>query len=963
MHNSKTEKYSDRDNRKTQDRKSHHSKSRSYDNYYGENERKHSESRSASSSPRYNEDRYGREERRASSNERSNRESKDSRSPYKEEYHSKRERSSFHKERENRPYSYDRRESSSRSNDNRYSDKYDNDRSRRDEQSYSYKQSERRDVRSESRSSYDNRSEYRDSRDGHLGYRDSRDNRSEGHNSRDNRSEYRNSSNSRNNHSESRDTRSSRDNYSEYRDYRDNRSENRSSYDTRSDYRGSRDMRDSRDNRSDYNRDEQRESRPSRYDERDRRPYDEAKESKPRYTEDRYKREDRYSRNEDRKSPREDRKSYSETRRSHTDDRAFIPKEAHYRNNERHFSESSSNRLSATNSDRKNRFNEKPKSLLKESEQGYAKFLPMNRADMRERGWDELDILLIFGDSYIDHPSFASSLLGRYLEHHGFKVGIITQPDWRDPHIIEKIQEMGRPRLFAGISAGAVDSMLAHYTAFRKKRHDDAYTPGGKCGARPNRAIMVYASLVKQAFPQLPLIGGGIEASLRRLSHYDFWSDSLRKSLLPDAKLDLLLYGMGERAILEVARRLNRFYEENPDLQWTKERNKYLKKPWQEALKGIAGTARIIRNSEIADLDPKTIILPSHRDIERNPKLLIEATLLAEQHIHHSLYPAVQSFDEERAVLMEKNAKPLLEHEMDILYSLPYMRQAHPRYKGHIPAETMMKTSMTCHRGCGGGCSFCSLALHQSRHISSRSNASLLQEARKIAKSKGFDGSISDVGGPSANMWQGYCAGNSETCKRSSCMTPNICNFFKVDQEKHLNLLENIKKIPNIRHVRVASGVRFDLALTQSKALEKYTSDFTGGQLKVAPEHCSSEVLKLMRKPQMDSFEIFLQSFYGYCKKMGKEQYVVPYLLSAFPGCSDEHMRELASWLAKRHWKPQQVQCFIPTPGTVATAMFYAECDTKGNPLFVAKSDAQRLRQHGILLGTAVNPNDDMFQK
>lgn len=607
----------------------------------------------------------------------------------------------------------------------------------------------------------------------------------------------------------------------------------------------------------------------------------------------------------------------------------------------------------------------------KNSLKNYADFLPLCREDMELKGWNELDILLISGDAYIDHPAFAAALLGRYLEYHGFKVGIITQPNWKDPSIIEQIQKMGRPRLFAGISAGAVDSMLAHYTAFRKKRHDDAYTPGGKCGARPNRAVTVYTSLIRQAFPNLPVIAGGIEASLRRLTHYDFWTDDLRKSILADAKLDLVVYGMGERALLEIAVRLRDFYAKHPELVWGSpvlEKAKD-KKPWQNVLNGIDGTCRFIKVDDIVNLPENTVILPSHEDILHSPKLLLDTTLASEQHIHHGDHYLVQAVDKNRAVLVEKPAKRLTAEEMDLLYTLPFQRKAHPRYQGKIPAESMMKTSMTSHRGCGGGCSFCSLALHQGRKISSRSEQSLLDEAQRIANSREFDGSISDIGGPSANMWQAYCAleqkctaeNKAFSCKRDSCMTPNICPHFMVDQEKHLALLRKVKKLPRIRHVRIASGVRFDLALQQKSALESYTGEFTGGQLKVAPEHCSENVLKLMRKPGMDKFEAFLQAFYGYCRKVHKEQYVIPYLLSAFPGCTDENMRELARWLQERNWKPQQVQCFIPTPGTVATAMFYCECDTKGNPIFVAKTDAQRLRQHGILMGTAVHPEDDNF--
>ncbi|MBO4318250.1 MAG: YgiQ family radical SAM protein [Mailhella sp.] len=590
-------------------------------------------------------------------------------------------------------------------------------------------------------------------------------------------------------------------------------------------------------------------------------------------------------------------------------------------------------------------------------------FLPMTRREMDARGWKELDVLLVFGDSYIDHPGFAAALLGRFLEFHGYRVGIITQPDWNDPG---SLTVMGRPRLFAGVSAGAVDSMLAHYTAFRKKRHNDAYTPGGKCGARPNRAVTVYTGLIHRAFPGLYVAAGGIEASLRRVTHYDFWSDSLRKSLLPDSKADLLIYGMGEKAILALADRLKAYYDADPEAENEFRSGKPRKERIRErrsCLAGIDGTARMISAADMEMLPEGTFVLPSHEEIAADAGKLIEATLMLERHVQKADCLAVQRVGD-RAVLLERPAPLLSEKEMDAIYDLPYTRKSHPSYKGKgaIPAESMMKTSMTCHRGCGGGCSFCSLALHQGRRIASRSRESLIAEAKRMAGDPEFDGSVSDIGGPSANMWRAHCAGSPEKCRRPSCMTPKVCPNFKVDQNEHLDLLREVRALPGVRHVRVASGVRFDLALKQKSALEGYAGEFTGGQLKVAPEHCSRHVLKLMRKPGMEEFEVFLNAFYGYCRKMGKEQYVVPYLMSAFPGCTDADMRELADWLAVRHWKPRQVQCFIPTPGTVATAMYYAELDPDGFPIYVAKTDAARLRQHGILLGTTVHPEDKMFE-
>lgn len=581
-------------------------------------------------------------------------------------------------------------------------------------------------------------------------------------------------------------------------------------------------------------------------------------------------------------------------------------------------------------------------------------FLPMTRGDMAARGWDKLDVLLISGDAYVDHPAFGVALLGRWLESFGFRVGIVAQPRWDSA---DDIARMGRPRLFAGVTAGAVDSMLAHYTAFRKKRHDDAYTPGGRAGARPNRAVSVYSSLVRRAFPGLPVVAGGIEASLRRVSHYDFWTDSLRRSLLPDAKLDLVVYGMGERALLEIARRLDALAakdggiadDRNP-ARAAKDRERF-----RHAWEGIPGTARM-GPANAADLleaaGRRVMRLPSHEEIAARPSLLLDATLMLERQVHQMRAAAVQPVAG-RAVILEPPAALLSTEELDSLYALPYTRQPHPSYTDRIPAVDMMRTSMTCHRGCGGGCSFCSLALHQGRRVTSRSRESLLAEARAIASRPDFNGSISDVGGPSANMWQARCALDPDRCGRASCMTPGICPGFSVDQSRHIDLLREIRKIPGVRHVRVASGVRFDLALGEKAALEGYAGEFTGGQLKVAPEHCSEEVLRLMRKPGMEPFERFLAAFRRYSEAHHKEQYVIPYLMSGFPGCTDAHMRELAAWLAERHWSPRQVQCFVPTPGTVATAMYYAEIDPEGRPLHVAKTDAARLRQHGILLGTA----------
>ena len=577
---------------------------------------------------------------------------------------------------------------------------------------------------------------------------------------------------------------------------------------------------------------------------------------------------------------------------------------------------------------------------------GQPRFLPMSRAEMQALGWKELDVLLVNGDAYVDHPAFGPVLLGRWLVAHGFRVGIVAQPRWQSP---DDLLVMGRPRLFVGVSAGALDSMLAHYTAFRKKRHDDAYTPGGKAGARPNRACLVYANLARQAFPGLPVILGGIEASLRRTTHYDFWTDSLRRSILLDAKADLLIYGMGELAILECARRLAE----------------------GKSLHGIDGTAwlaKVDENNVPVDLpeewlDLPRMQLPSHEAVQTEATELLRLTQMLEQQVHRQNAWAQQMVGD-RALVLAPPARPLTTEEMDRIYALPYARAAHPRYREPIPADEMLRTSITSHRGCGGGCSFCSLALHQGRRISSRSQESILAEARKlVAQSRRGQVAISDVGGPTANMWQAHCALDDATaakaepgarpssrCRRSSCCYPTVCKSFITPQMQHVGLLREVAALPGVRQVRVASGVRADLALNDPEALAAYTGEFTGGQLKVAPEHCAARVLDLMRKPGMEVFEAFLQSFVEQSRLAGREQYVVPYMMSAFPGCTDEDMHELARWLQERHWSPQQTQCFIPTPGSIATAMYYCGRNEDGEEIYVARSDADRLRQHRILM-------------
>ncbi len=567
---------------------------------------------------------------------------------------------------------------------------------------------------------------------------------------------------------------------------------------------------------------------------------------------------------------------------------------------------------------------------------GRADFIPMSVAEMHALGWDAVDVLLITGDAYVDHPAFGAALLGRLLLDAGFRVGIIAQPRWNTP---ADVMRLGRPRLFAGVTAGALDSMLAHYTAFRKRRHDDAYTPGNRHGARPNRATIVYTGLVRQAFPGLPVIIGGVEASLRRASHYDFWSDKLRRSILLDSKADVLVYGMGEHAIEAVAQRL----QNNPHA-----------KP-SEVLYGIPGTAFAVSSLEPLreqDMLPDAeacIALPSHEDILTSPKALMTATLQMERQVHQGTQWATQAAGT-RTVVFTPPAAPLSEAALDALYRLPFTRRPHPSYQASIPAADMIQFSMTAHRGCAAGCAFCAISLHQGRRIQSRSEASLLEEARTLTRHLDWKGSITDVGGPTANMWGASCKADPRECRRVDCLFPKRCPHLVVDEKRAVRLLKRIAALEGVKHLRVASGIRYDLTDKARHYLREVIQHYAGGQLKVAPEHISNNVLRLMRKPSREQFESFLELFETTSCHAGKEQYTLPYLISAFPGCTDDDMHALARWLQQRGWRPRQVQCFIPTPGTVAAAMFYTGLDEQGNPIPVARTDRERLRQHRILM-------------
>jgi uncharacterized radical SAM protein YgiQ len=564
--------------------------------------------------------------------------------------------------------------------------------------------------------------------------------------------------------------------------------------------------------------------------------------------------------------------------------------------------------------------------------------LPMSRAEMDRLGWDELDVLLVSGDAYVDHPTSGTALLGRWLCTNGFRTGIVAQPRWNTP---ADVHSLGRPRLFAGVTAGSMDSMLAHYTAFRKLRSDDAHTPGGKAGARPNRAVIVYTGLVRQAFPGLPVVIGGLEASMRRVTHFDFWTEKLRRSVLLDSKADVLVYGMGERALLEAARRLDTLDSGA--------------KPPPEILRGIPGTAFAVSSEDALRALPNApdendiVRLPSHEEIVADAAKLMEATLALELQVHQGSRLAVEDSGG-RLVVLTPPAAPLDTAELDKLHAMPFTRDAHPSHTEPVPAAEMIRFSVTSHRGCAAGCTFCSLTLHQGRRIRSRSPESMLAEVGELTRHPDWAGSVSDVGGPTANMWGARCAADPATCTRHDCLTPERCKHFVTDEPAMIRLLRSLTDVQGVKHLRVASGVRHDLMGSDGRYLRALVGEYVGGQLKIAPEHMTDRVLRLMRKPPFAKFEAFLRLFERETRRIGKEQYVVPYLISAFPGCTDRDMRALVRWLRERRWRPRQVQCFIPTPGTVATAMYYAGIDTDGEPIPVARTDAERIRQHKILV-------------
>ena len=569
-------------------------------------------------------------------------------------------------------------------------------------------------------------------------------------------------------------------------------------------------------------------------------------------------------------------------------------------------------------------------------------FIATTQEEAAKRGWGEFDVIFLSGDAYIDHPSFGVPLLARWLEKHGFRVGIIAQPDWRSK---DAFMALGRPRLCFAVSAGAMDSMVAHYTPARKLRHDDAYTPGNRHGARPNRATIIYTSRLKEAYRDVPVIIGGIEASLRRFAHYDFWEDKVRRSIIIDAKADLLVYGMAERPLLEVVERLS-----------TGEQI--------QNIRTVRGTCRVAGKDECFEYLPASgegagaqredvFEIPSYEEVAADAASFAEAHRLVSCEQNPRSARLVVQRHGDRLLISLPPALPLSEAEIDAVYALPFEKAPHPSYQEQIPAWEQIKTSITSHRGCFGGCAFCAIAMHQGKIIQSRSEQSIVSEIRELTEKNWFRGSISDVGGPTANMY-GLNCGNSEahrTCRRASCLFPAICKHLDSTDKRAAGLLRKARAVDGVKHVAVSSGVRYDLIERQTSYFRELIGHHVSGLLKVAPEHFAEHVTALMRKPGRKAFESFLQRFRDESDRIGKRQHIVPYLISGHPGCTLADMLELALALKTLGFRVEQVQDFTPTPGSLSTCMYYTGIDPdSGKKLYVPRTDREKGLQKALLL-------------
>jgi uncharacterized radical SAM protein YgiQ len=588
-----------------------------------------------------------------------------------------------------------------------------------------------------------------------------------------------------------------------------------------------------------------------------------------------------------------------------------------------------------------------------------APFLPMSRAEMDALGWDKCDVILVTGDAYVDHASFGMAVIGRVLEAQGFRVGIVSQPDWQSTADFERL---GEPALFFGVTAGNMDSMVNRYTADRKIRRDDAYTPGGEGGRRPDRSVIVYAQRLREAFSKVPVVIGGIEASLRRIAHFDYWQEKVRRSVLLDAKADLLVFGNGERQVVEIAHRLaagesisdlkdirgTAFVGTRADSGWTVIDSTHLDAPGEveahpdpyafAASRGQSHgsdpigsdpiVVRFARDVANTDRDRSVIRLPSHEQVADDPVLYAHASRILHMESNPGNARALVQGHGDRDVWINPPPLPLTMPEMDGVYELPYVRRPHPAYAdAKIPAYEMIRFSVTIQRGCFGGCTFCSITEHEGRIIQNRSADSILREVESIRDHvPGFTGVISDLGGPTANMYRLACKSRKieAACRRPSCVYPGICPNLNTDHKPLIEIYQRARELPGIKKVLIASGVRYDLANESPEYIKELAQHHTGGYLKIAPEAISEGPLSKMMKPGVGTYYRFKKLFDRYSKAAGKEQYLIPYFIAAHPGTTDEDMLELALWLKENGYRADQVQAFLPGPMATATAMYFS---------------------------------------
>ena len=559
-------------------------------------------------------------------------------------------------------------------------------------------------------------------------------------------------------------------------------------------------------------------------------------------------------------------------------------------------------------------------------------FLPVCRADMKARGWDQVDFVYVIGDAYVDHPSFGHAIISRVLESRGYRVGIISQPDWRDP---ESIAVFGEPRLAFLVSAGNMDSMVNHYSVSKKRRKTDAYTPGGEMGKRPDYACVVYGNLIRQIYKKTPVILGGIEASLRRLAHYDYWSDRLKRSILLDSGADIISYGMGERSIVEIAEALDAGIP-------------------VEELTYIDGT--VVKTKGLDNVFDAEV-LPSFDELKAERKNYAKSFYT--QYLNTDAFNGrrlAEPYPNNIYVVQNPPSRPLSQTEMDDVYDLPYMRTFHPFYekKGGVPAIAEIRFSLISSRGCFGGCSFCALTFHQGRIVQVRSHESLVKEAEEMTKEKDFKGYIHDVGGPTANFRHPSCGKQMEhgVCKSRQCLFPTPCKNLDADHSDYVELLKKLRKIPGVKKVFIRSGIRFDYLLAEKKDrfLRELCEYHVSGQLKVAPEHVAGPVLALMGKPEHKVYEEFIRRFDLMNKKIGKKQYLVPYLMSSHPGSTLKEAVELAEYCRDLGYMPEQVQDFYPTPSTLSTCMYYTGLDPRTmKKVYVPKSPHEKAMQRALI--------------